>query len=106
MEGFEYKKITKVDVDFPAYCYFFIKKLDKYGKCIAKPGEKLDIEISTSNYPYCYEAFELIVRTMERKGISTRIPAFKREKREGKDDVLHYRFTIRRMADEYDDLPF
>jgi hypothetical protein len=42
---------------------------------------------------------------MERKGISTRIPAFKREKREGKDDMLHYKFTLRKLVN-CDDLPF
>ncbi len=105
MAEFEYKKITKNDVDYPAYCYFFIKKLVEYGKCVVKPDDKLEVTISTPNYPYCYDAFELVVRTMERKGISTRIPAFKREKREGKKDMLHYKFTLKKLLN-YNDLPF
>lgn len=100
-----YKKITKDDVNFPAYCYFFLKRLISYGKCVVRPDEKLDIEIMTPDHPYCYEAFELIVRTMERKGISTRIPAFKREKREGREDMLHYKFTLKKLVN-CDDLPF
>jgi hypothetical protein len=42
---------------------------------------------------------------MERKVISTRIPAFKREKIEGKDDILHYKFTLKKAVN-CDDLPF
>jgi hypothetical protein len=105
MTEFEYKKTTKNDVDFPAYCYFFIKRLIEYGKYVVRPDDKLDIEITTTNHPYCYDAFELVVRTMERKGISTRIPAFRREKVEGKDDILHYKFTLKKFV-KHDDLPF
>jgi hypothetical protein len=107
MEGFEYKKITKYDVNFPAYCYFFIKKLTEYGKCVKKPDDRLEVEIITSIYPYCYDAFELIIRTMERKGISIRLPSFKREKKEGKEDILRYKFTLKKLkAQNIDDLPF
>ncbi len=105
MDEYEYKKVTKNDVDFPAYCYFFIKRLVEYGKCVVRPDDKLELEITTSDHPYCYDAFELVVKTMERKGISTRIPAFKREKREGKEDILHYKFTLRKLVD-CNDLPF
>ena len=105
MEGFEYKKTSKYDVDFPAYCLFFIKKLMAYEKCVVRPDEKLEIEITTSDYPYCYDAFELVVKTMERRGISTRIPSFKREKVEGKNDILRYKFVMRKLINT-DDLPF
>ena len=106
-EKYEYKKITKDDINFPEYCLFFIKRLLRYAtNGLGREDDKLTIEISTSNHPYCYDAFELVVKTMERKGYSTRIPAFKREKIEGKDDILHYKFTIKRLEKEYDDLPF
>ena len=105
MEGFEYKKTSKYDVDFPAYCLFFIKKLMAYEKCVVRPDEKLEIEITTSDYPYCYDAFEIVVKTMERRGISTKIPSFKREKVEGKNDILRYKFVMRKLINT-NDLPF
>jgi hypothetical protein len=107
MSEYEYKKTTKYDINFPEYCYFFLKRLlTLSNNALAKVDDKLNIEISTSNHPYCYDAFELVVKTMERKGFSTRIPSFKREKIEGKDDVLHYGFTVRKLPKDYDDLPF
>ena len=110
MNEFEYKKTTKNDVDFPGYCFFFIKRLLALSKAgITKDDDKLTIEIDTSEHPYCYDAFELVVKTLERKGYSTRIPAFKREKIEGKDDILHYKFTVGKLkvaTTNCDDLPF
>lgn len=107
MKEYVFKKITKEDVNFPEYCLFFLKRLLRYTTAIGGVDDKLELEITTNDkdHPYCYEAFELIVRTLERKGISTRIPGFKREKEEGKDDILRYKFTLRRMP-RYDDLPF
>ena len=107
MDNFEYKKTTKYDVNFPDYCLFFLKRLLRYTKNgLINGNENLTVEISTTTHPYCYDAFELVVRTLERKGYSTRIPAFKREKRDGKEDVLHYKFTIKKLAMNKDDLPF
>ena len=105
MEGFEYKKTTKYDIDFPAYCYFFLEKLVKISNHLTKPCDKLDVEIKTTTYDYCYDAFDLIVRTMKRKGIMTKIPTFIREKEKDKKDKLCYKFKLEKMAD-YDDLPF
>ena len=105
MEGFEYKKTTKYDVDFPAYCYFFIEKLMKYERCVIKPDDRLEIKISTSKYPYCYDAFVMVVKTMQRRGYATMIPGFSRQKIEGKDDMLHYKFTLKKLVNK-DDLPF
>ena len=107
MAEYEFKKITKIDVDFPAYCLFFLKRLIRYVPAIGGVDDKLELEITTNDkdHPYCYDAFELIVKTLERKGVMTRIPAFKREKVEGRDDILHYKFTLRRTP-RYDDLPF
>jgi len=76
-----------------------------YEKCVVRPDEKLEIEITTSDYPYCYDAFEIVVKTMERRGISTKIPSFKREKVEGKNDILRYKFVMRKLINT-NDLPF
>ena len=101
-----YKKTTKYDVDFPAYCFFFLNRILKNLKTVELDDTTtVELEISTSEHPYCYDAFELIVRTLERKGIWSRIPGFKREKIEGQSDILHYKFTIKKLK-VYDNLPF
>jgi len=102
----EYKKITKEDIDFPNYCFFFIKEiiesLEEYD--ITNPGDELSLELETSEHPYCYEAFELIVRTFERKGFSTRIPTFHLVKKDGvKTYTYNWKFTKLPNAN---DLPF
>ncbi len=102
----EYKKITKEDVDFPRYCHFFIKEiiesLDEYD--IKDPGDELDLEIETSQHPYCYEAFELVVRTFERKGYDVRIPTFHMVKRDG-TKFYTYKWKFRKLPN-VEDLPF
>lgn len=102
----EYKKITKEDVDFPRYCHFFIKEivesLDEYD--IKDPGDELELEIETSQYPYCYEAFELVVRTFERKGYDVRIPNFHMDKRDG-TKFYTYKWNFRKLPN-VEDLPF
>ena len=102
----EYKKITKEDVDFPRYCHFFLKEiiesLDEYD--IKDPGDELDLEIETSQHPYCYEAFELVVRTFERRGYDVRIPTFHMEKRDG-TKFYTYKWKFRKLPN-LEDLPF
>ena len=102
----EYKKITKEDIYFPDYCFFFIKEITESLKenDITNPGDELDLEIETSGYPYCYDAFNAVVRTMRKKGYSMRVPGFKRKK-SGKEDMVIYKFVITKMG-ENDDLPF
>lgn len=108
MDDYTCKKISKDNINFPAYCYFFIKRLLTIAQnALGRDDDKVTIEINTNDgdHPYCYEAFELVVKTLERKGYSTRIPAFKRDIVEGGVDKLHYKFTIRKLVN-YDDLPF
>ena len=108
MDEYSYKKNIKDDVNYPAYCYFFISRLLRWVQnSVVRDDDKLTIEIKTneSEHPYCYDAFELVVKTLERKGFSTKIPAFRREAVEGGHDILHYKFTIRKLVN-YDDLPF
>ena len=102
----EYKKITKVDINFPKYCHFFISEIiDSLERNdISNPGDELDLEIETSEHPYCYEAFELIVRTFERKGYDSRIPTFHMEKKDGQK-VYTYKWTFKKLAN-VNDLPF
>ena len=92
----EYKKITKEDVDFPRYCHFFIKE-------IVESLDEYDIK-ETSQYPYCYEAFELVVRTFERKGYDVRIPNFHMDKRDG-TKFYTYKWNFRKLPN-VEDLPF
>ena len=103
----EYRKITKDDVDFPAFCLFFIKRIMANIE-EAEEGNpiswRLTIEINTEDYPYCYDAFELVIRTIKWKGYETRIPNFHREKREGLPDMFHYQWVIEKK--KLDDLPF
>ena len=46
----EYQRITKEYIDFPKYCYFFIKEIqesiDEYN--IKKVGDEIEITIETS----------------------------------------------------------
>ena len=102
----EYKKITKEDVDFPRYCYFFIKEiiesLDEYD--IKDPGDELDLELETSQYPYCYEAFDLVMRTFERKGYESKIPTFHMVKKDGLKTYI-YKWKFKKLPD-VEDLPF
>lgn len=100
----EYKKITKEDIDFPRYCLFFIKKIqDRLDE--EELDEKTYLEILIESvYPYCSDAFELITRTFERKGIDIMTPTFKIEY---KFNVKHYIYKWRmRKLSELDDLPF
>jgi len=102
----EYKKTTKKDVDFPNYCLFFIREiidsLDEYD--IHDPGDELQLEIETSQHPYCYEAFELIVKTFERKGYDVRIPTFKLEKKDGSKTYV-YKWNLVKLPN-VEDLSF
>ena len=106
----EYKKITKDDVNFPAYCLFFIKRILANIKEAELDDETtLTLQIDTAEFPYCYDAIELIVRTIIRKGYYTRIPGYKRLKKEGDPDVFQYKWTIRKLKKKdisCDDLPF
>lgn len=101
-----YKKTTKEDIDFPRYCHFFIKEIFESleENEIENPGDELELVLETSRYPYCYEAFELVVRTLERKGFESRIPTFHLEKQDGEKTYI-YKWNIKKLPN-MDDLPF
>lgn len=106
-EEFTYKKITRDDVDFPKYCYFFIKEIqDSINEYeIKNPGEELEVVIETHSHPYCYDAFALVVKAFERKKFSLRIPTFTTKKDEDGDKVYVYKWTLKKL-NPLDDLPF
>lgn len=100
----EYKKITRDDIDFPRYCLFFIKKIqDKLDGEGLNENADTEVVIETV-YPYCSDAFDLITKTFERKGIDAMTPTFKIEY---KFNVKHYiyRWRMRKLS-KLDDLPF
>ena len=102
----KYKKITKDDIDFPNYCFFFIKEiidsLEEHD--IKEPGDELTLEIGTHEYPYCYDAMALIVKTFERMGYNTRTPTYKLTK---EDDIKTYTYKWKLVkSPNLDDLPF
>ena len=104
----EYKKITKNDINFPEYCLFFIKRL-LYNIKEANMDYETTMQLiitTDESYPYCYEAFELIVKTLERKGYTTRIPSFKRIKTDGFPDKFEYKWSLKKKKVNFDDLPF
>ena len=99
-----YKKLTKEDIDFPRYCLFFIKKLQE-----AIDGNELEynkpIEVNVdSTFRYCSDAFELITKTFERKGLIVSVPTFRLV---NENNVKHYiyKWKFQRYVN-YDDLPF
>ena len=99
----EYKKITKTDINMPKYCLFFIKEIqeaidetnfDEYGG--------LELTLTTSKYPYCYDALKLVVKTFTKKGFQIKIPSFVTTK-EGDKKIWEYKWDI---SKDIDDLPF
>lgn len=102
-----YKKITRDDVDFPRYCFFFIKEIqdsiEEYE--IKDPGDELEVVIETYSHPYCYDAFALVVKAFERKNFQVKIPTFKMEKGEGDSRLYIYKWNLKKI-NPCDDLPF
>jgi hypothetical protein len=102
-----YKKLTKDDIDFPTYCLFFIKKLQE---TIDDEGldEFIFTEVSVeTTYPYCAEAFELINKTFERKGIEMRTPTYRLAYKHGvKFYTYKWRLRLWSRVNEYSELPF
>ncbi len=98
----EYKKITKEDINFPNYCLFFIEKIQEAIDINGITCEEfLSIDIDTL-YPYCSEAFDLIVKTFEKKDMVVMTPTYKMEKEDG---IRHYHYKWK-LKKAVDDLPF
>ena len=101
-----YKKLTKEDIDFPRYCLFFIRYIQEYINASLDELSyvtPLEIPIKTE-YPYCSDAFDLIIKTFEKKGLNVSTPTFKLEI---KDNTKYYNYKWRvRKAIDCDDLPF
>jgi len=102
----EYKKITKDDIVFPQYCLYFIEIIqDEINNTDFSIYSDITLTIETSKYPYCYDAFELVVRTFERKGWMVNIPTFKTYIDSIGKKVYKYKFNIKEL-NYNEDLPF
>ena len=99
----EYQKITKEYIDFPRYCYFFIKEIqdsiDEYD--IKNVGDEIEVTIETSNHPYCSDAFTLIIKAFTRKSFYVSIPTYKMVKNNGVRTYI-YKWKLKKI----DKLPF
>ena len=92
--------MNRENIDFPKYCLFFIKKISEAIKGVDF-SEPYRFEID-SEYPYCSEAFELIIKTFEKKGYYVNTPSFKIHLVDGSKRYL-YRWRFQKGID---DLPF
>ena len=99
----EYQRITKEYIDFPKYCYFFIKEIqesiDEYN--IKKVGDEIEITIETSEHPYCSDAFQLIKKAFTRKKFLISLSHYKMIKEENVKTYT-YKWRLKKI----DDLPF
>lgn len=104
---YTYKKITRDDVDLPRYCYFFIKEIQESleENDIKNPGDELELTIETYSHPYCYDAFDLVVKAFQRKGYQIKVPTFKIINGEDNAKVYSYVWNIKKLNPS-DDLPF
>lgn len=101
-----YKKITRKDIDFPNYCYFFIKEimdsLEEQG--IKNPDDELSLTLETYYHPYCYDALMIIVKTFERMGFYVKIPSYQMDIEDGVR-LYTYKWHFKKKPN-LDDLPF
>jgi hypothetical protein len=95
-------KLSKEDIDFPRYCLFFIKTIQNaIDTNESEEDEPFDVHVETT-YPYCSDAFDLIVKTFEKKGFYVMTPTFRLVYKSG---IKYYIYRWRFMKD-YSDLPF
>ena len=95
--------MTNEDIYFPDYCLFFINEIMEslVENDITDPGDELDLELETHNYPYHYDGLNLVIKTLRKKGYTMSIPSYKR----GTDNKMTYNIVVIKNG-EFDDLPF
>ena len=80
-----YEKQTKDTVNFPEYnlCFLgiLVEKLETYGllgrpKTGAEAPTVLNVPIISRNYPYCFDAIELIRKTLKRRGVDCEMSSY------------------------------
>ena len=99
-----YKKLTKEDIDFPRYCLFFIKKLQEaIDESDIEDDKAIEVKLD-STLRYCSDAFELITKTFERKGLIVSVPSFKLVCENGIKHYI-YKWKFQKYVN-YNDLPF
>ena len=104
----EYKPITKADVNFPEYCFFFLKNILKdIEKKQLEPGDMTVVHVETLSelHPYCYDGVELVCRTLLRKGYEVMIPTFRKEENSDGEKIVRYNWKVKKLVN-LDDLPF
>jgi hypothetical protein len=104
----EFKPITKADVNFPEYCFFFLSNILKdIEKKNMMDGDMTVVHIESllSKHPYCYDGVELVCRTLLRKGYEVMIPTYRKEDASGGEIVVKYNWKVKKLIN-VDDLPF
>ena len=104
----EFRPITKADVNFPEYCFFFLDNILKdINKKQLDPGDMTIVSVETllKKHPYCYDGVELVCRTLLRKGYDVMIPTYRREVLPNGETVVKYNWKVKKKIN-VDDLPF
>ena len=109
MELVNYNKHTKDTIDFPSYVSSFpnklIGKMETYGmigdnpnRMFKNPSATITIPLVSRRYPYCFDAIELIKKTIKRRGFNCELPRYVVNKIDNpnntKSDAYSYEFKI------------
>jgi hypothetical protein len=113
-----YEKQTKDTVNFPEYnlCFLgiLVEKLETYGllgnvpKTGAEAPTVLNVPVISRNYPYCYDAIELIKKTLKRRGVDCEMSSYQvttlenKGKEGGEQKGYSYMFKLKKASNKRD----
>lgn len=112
-----YEKQTKDTVNFPEYnlCFLgiLVEKLETYGligkpKTGAEAPTVLNVPVISRNYPYCYDAIELIRKTLKRRGVDCEMSSYQvttlenKGKEGGEQKGYSYMFKLKKASNKRD----
>jgi hypothetical protein len=112
-----YEKQTKDTVNFPEYnlCFLgiLVEKLETYGllgrpKTGAEAPTVLNVPIISRSYPYCYDAIELIRKTLKRRGVDCEMSSYQvttlesKSKEGGEQKGYSYMFKLKKASNKRD----
>jgi hypothetical protein len=112
-----YEKQTKDTVNFPEYnlCFLgiLVEKLETYGligkpKTGAEAPTVLNVPVISRNYPYCYDAIELIKKTLKRRGVDCEMSSYQvttlenNGKEGGEQKGYSYMFKLKKASSKRD----